>query len=140
MSRPMPNSPPIPDDSAAFDCRATAALLRALGPLVWASHAGAVVAALQHAWVPLVGWGVVVYLAVRLRLDADLLTMLADDPHQAPGRLDVWLVRARLRTTPPPARGLAERCQGARRLAGYLIAACLFQAIATAVFFLGSPR
>lgn len=140
MSRPMPNSPPIPDDAAVFDCRATAALLRALEPLVWASHVGALVAALQHLWVPLVAWAVVVYLAVRLRLDADLLTLLVTDPHQVPSRLDVWLVRAGLRTTPPPVRGVAERCHGARRWARFLIAACLLQAVATAALLLSSPR
>lgn len=44
-------------DEAAFDCRATAALLRSMGTLVWASHAGALVAVSYRVWIPLPAWG-----------------------------------------------------------------------------------
>lgn len=134
MSRPAPDLPPLPD---AFDCRATAALLRSVGTLLWASHAAAVVAASARAWYPLVGWGLVLYFALRVRLDAELLELLALDPQHAPGRLDQWLSRAGLRA-PSRERRIEDRCQGSRRLARYLIGAFVLQIAATAVALVSS--
>ncbi len=109
-----------------------------MGALTWASHAAALVAAANHAWIPLLGWGLVLYFAVRVRLDAELLELLADDPQHAPGRLDHWLSQAGLRahSAHREKRSVAARCQGSRRLARYLIGAFLLQIAATAVAFL----
>jgi len=142
VSRPAPDFQPTSDARRAedaFDCRATAALLRSMGTLVWASHAGALVAASYHAWIPLLGWGLAVYFAVRVQLDAGLLEMLARDPESAPEQLDAWLSRAGLRARGGD-RSIAERCQGARRLARYLAGACLLQFGATAVAILSGNR
>ncbi len=123
-------------EEIAFDCRATAALLRSLGTLVWASHVGAVVSASYHTWIPLVAWGVVLYLGVRVRLDAELLELLASAPDQAPGRLDRWLLRANLRRSTTPDRDIVDRCQGSRRLARNLVMALVAQMAALAVIIL----
>ena len=88
MSRPAPDSA---STAAAFDCRATAAMLKSMRSLEWASHIGAVLAIGGHKWFPLLVWGVVIYFAVRVRLDAELLEMLAEDPECAPNKLDQWL-------------------------------------------------
>ena len=120
---------------AAFDCRATAALLRSMGTLVWASHAAAVLTASTHARYPLLVWGLVLYFAVRVRLDVELLELLARDPESAPGRLDQWLSQAGLRARSGE-RSIADRCQGSRRLARHLICALVLQFAATAVVFL----
>lgn len=111
-----------------FDCRATAALLRSMGTLVWASHLAALVAAMNHAWWALAGWGLVIYFAVRVRLDAELLDLLASDPNNAPGQLDEWLSRAR------SDRSIADRCRGARKLARNLTIALLAQVAFTGWF------
>ncbi len=110
-----------------------------MGTLVWASHAGALVAASYHAWIPLLGWSLVVYFAVRVQLDAGLLEMLARDLESAPAQLDAWLSRAGLRTRREE-RSIADRCAGGRRLARYLAGACLLQFGATAVAILSGNR
>ncbi|MEP7351889.1 MAG: hypothetical protein ABI824_01525 [Acidobacteriota bacterium] len=150
MSKPAPDLQPTSNAlhaEATFDCRATVALLKAMSPLVWASHAAALLAASYHAWLPLLPWGLVIYFAIRVRLDAALLEMLACDPMSAPGRLDQWLSRAGLRARVGELsivernieeRTIEVRCQGSRRLARYLAGACLLQLGATAVVFLRS--
>lgn len=130
MSKPAPTLAPTPE--AAFDCRATAALLKSLGTLVWASHVCALVAVGFRSFFPLLLWGVVLYFAVRVRLDAALLEMLARDPGQAPRQLDAWLSAARLRTSAAD-RSIEDRCLGARRLGRLLVFAFLLQVLATAV-------
>lgn len=112
-----------------FDCRATSALLRAMSPLVWASQAGAVIAAgSRHGWLSLGCWLVVCYFAVRVSLDAGLLDLMA----QGSEHVDDWLARAGLRSR-PQARSLEDRCRGARRLARNLLAAWMAQMAALAM-------
>jgi len=122
---------------AAFDCRATAAMLKSMRSLEWASHIGAVLAVGGHKWFPLLVWGVVIYFAVRVRLDAELLEMLAEDPECAPGRLDQWLSQVGLRSSSVE-RSIKDRCKGARVLARYLVCAVLLQFAVTALVFWGS--
>ena len=74
-----------------------------------------------------VAWLVVVYFAVRVELDARLFDLLARDPDGAPERLDDWLARAGLRAKTAVARGVEQRCAGARRLAMGLVAAWIGQ-------------
>jgi hypothetical protein len=124
-------------EDAVFDCRATASLLRAVGVLVWAAHVGAVLAISRSQLFPLLGWGMVVYFAVRMRLDAELLELLAGDPRHAPAKLDQWLSKAGLRA-PGVERSIGDRCQGARRLARWLVFALIGQAAATALVLLRS--
>lgn len=112
---------------AAFDCRATAALLRALRPLFWASHVGAFLAVgMRWGWVALLCWLLVLYFAVRVELDAGLFELLADDPAAAPARLDDWLARAGLRARSGE-RSIEDRCRGARRLARDFVVAWALQ-------------
>ncbi len=137
MYKHVPDSPLTPDfpaAQAAFDCRATAALLRSLRTLEWASHLGAVLAISGFKWFLLLPWAIVVYCAVRVRLDAELLDLLALDPQSAPGILDEWLSRAGLRAPSDP-RSIGDRCKGARRLALYLVCAFILQCAATALAF-----
>lgn len=117
--------PALPTQQA-FDCQATAALLRSLAPLVWASHVAALGAAYWAAWPALAIWGVVLYFAVRVQLDAGLFELLARDPAQGPGRLDDWLLRAGLRRE-VSSRSLEERCAGGRRLARNFLLAWALQ-------------
>ena len=97
--------------------------------LVWVSHIFALVAASYRVWWPLLAWGLVVYFAFRVRFDAELLELFARDPNTAPGKLDQWLSRA-----PNPNRSIADRCEGARRLARNLVYALIGQFAGTAWF------
>lgn len=124
MSSPAPGMPP------EFDCRATAALLRGMSPLVWASQAGAVIAAgYRHGWPSLACWLVVCYFSVRVYLDAGLLELMAQGSEL---HVDEWLARAGLRSRAQP-RSLEDRCRGARRLARNLLAAWIAQMAALAM-------
>lgn len=120
---------PALDTQQAFDCRATAAWLHALAPVVWASQVCALAAFYGGAWIALPCWVAVLYLAVRAHLDAALLDLLAQDPEQAPGRLDDWLARAGWRSPAVAARSMAGRCRGARRLGVYLVSAFAMQVL-----------
>jgi hypothetical protein len=127
---------PLETGEDSFDCTATSTLLRSLGALVWASHVLAFLAIAIFTWYPLLPWAAVLYFGVRVRLDADLLQILARDPGRAPGRLDDWLARTGLRSNKVH-RSLSARCQGSRRLAFYLLCAFLLQAAATGVALFG---
>jgi len=122
---------PATNAREAFDCQATAALLRSLAPLAWASHVSALIAifgvGVREAWPVLVCWPVVLYFAVRVSLDAGLFELLARDPEQSPARLDEWLESTGLRTRPLTTRGVEDRCRGARRLARSFAGAWLLQ-------------
>ncbi len=125
--------------NAEFECRATAAGLRALRPLVAAAQVGAMVAGVRLGvgvsdWLAasLALWGLGLYLAVRVSLDAQLLDLLAADPAGHPGRLDEFLVRAGLRAAPVN-RSVEERCRGARRWARWLLLAIVCQLAVLAV-------
>lgn len=120
-------SSPAPGTQPEFDCRATAAMLRALQPLIWASQIAALIAAgSRHGWVSMLCWGPVLYFAVRVQLDAGLFELLAENPGLAQERLDTWLARAGLRKRGSH-RSLEDRCRGAHRLARNFAAAWLAQ-------------
>lgn len=126
---------PVPDSAsteAAFDCRATAALLKSMGGLEWASHLAAALAISKFQWLPLLAWGLVLYFSVRVRLDTKLLEMLAGDPMGAPDQLDDWLSRTGLRARRGE-RSIGDRCKGARDLARNLVYALLLQFLVTAL-------
>ena len=119
--------------NAAFTCRATAASLRALRPLMTAAHVGAVAAGIWLTAQPspwliasLAVWAPGLYLAVRVHLDAELLELLATDPERHPAELDEFLVRAGLRRSPINC-SIEERCQGARRWGSRLVLAVVLQ-------------
>lgn len=126
-----PVNKPELDTQQAFDCRATAALLRSVTPLVWASHVGVLLS--RDAWPVLLCWLAGCYLAVRIHLDAGLFELLARDPAQAPGQLDDWLAAAGLRPSTGVERSVEERCQGARRLVRHFAIVWLVQMAALAV-------
>lgn len=106
-----------------------------MGVVLWIAHVGALGAFLIGAYWSLLVWAVVVYLAVRVRLDAELLEMLAVDTAAVPARLDAWLESVGLRRSEGE-RTIAQRCRGARRLACYLVGACVLQWVVTAVVLL----
>ena len=129
MLKPAPDSA---STEAAFDCRATAALLKSIGGLEWASHLAAVLAISKFKWLPLLAWGFVLYLSVRVRLDTQFLEMLADDPEGTPSKLDEWLSMTGLRSRRAE-RSIEDRCKGARDLAHNLVYALLLQFLVTAL-------
>ncbi|HEU0120670.1 MAG TPA: hypothetical protein VFQ91_09110 [Bryobacteraceae bacterium] len=102
--------------------RGTAALLRSGEAAAWAGHVGAVLAGLglvhqglRFGYVAALGlWACLVYLHVRVRLDEELFTWLAEGSD--PGSLDQFLERAGLRKRPNSPRPAAERMAGAVRL------------------------
>jgi len=114
--------------SAEFDCRATAALLRSGSTAVLAGHAAALMSvlaigpsgiALWIAFCAVVVWSVVVYLAIRVKIDVGLFELLAEHPTE---ELDEWLKTARLRDEVAP-RTIAERRTGALKLWRRLVVA-----------------
>jgi hypothetical protein len=123
---------------ASFDCRVTAAVLRSGSSLALAGHAIAVMSVLSignggsAAWIEccsMLTWCVVVYLAVRVKIDANFFEILAEDQsaegHRA-GQLDDWLDAAGLRKDTGP-RTIEERRCGALRLWLALVAAVATQ-------------
>jgi hypothetical protein len=106
---------------ASLDCRATAAVLRSGASVALAGHVAALmsVLAMYHggapAWmagVALLVWCVVVYLAVRVKIDAGFFEVLATEQAD---QLDSWLADAGLRKGSRP-RSIPERRRGALRL------------------------
>jgi hypothetical protein len=109
--------------------------------LVWAAHAGVLMAAWRggKGFLPVLAcWLVVLYFAVRVGLDARLFDLLAHDPAQAPGRLDEWLVQSGLRRAKAD-RGMEDRCHGARCLARNLAGAWLVEMVTLVFFVLRGP-
>ena len=97
---------------AGFACRAAAASLRALRPVMAAAQAVAIVAgvwlgAQASIWLvaSLTVWAAGLYLAVRVYLDAELLELLAGDPERHPRELDHFLIRAGPRSIDASAKG-----------------------------------
>jgi hypothetical protein len=112
---------------ASFDCRATAAVLRSGGSVAVAGHVAALmnVLAMYHggplvwiAWCGLLVWCVVVYLAIRVKIDTQFFALLATEPAD---QLDTWLAETGLRKDTGP-RTLPERRSGALRLWRMLVA------------------
>jgi len=119
---------------AEFACRAAAASLRALRPLMAASQAVAIVAGVwllnARTSICLVAsftvWAAGLYLAVRVYLDAELLELLAADPESHPDKLDQFLIQAGLRRQPVK-RSIEGRCHGSLLLAKGLVVAFVAQ-------------
>jgi hypothetical protein len=123
---------------ASFDCRATAAVLRSGSSVALAGHAAAVMSVLSignggsAAWVgccSMLTWCVVVYLALRVKMDALFFEVLAVDPgavDQNAGQLDDWLEATGLRKNAGP-RTIEDRRRGALRLWKALVAAVATQ-------------
>ncbi|MBI2688482.1 MAG: hypothetical protein HYX27_19430 [Acidobacteria bacterium] len=103
------------------DCHGTACLLRSGITASYAGHAGAVIAGigLIHQGLGigyaagLFAWACLVYLQIRVSLDAELFTLLANGAE--PADLDNFLVRSRLLTSPRQ-RSIEDRCRGAAAL------------------------
>jgi hypothetical protein len=110
---------------ASFDCRAAAAVLRSGGSIALAGHAAAVMSVLlisKSRWIEccsLLAWCVVVYLAVRVSIDAHFFELLADNPA---GQFDDWLDATGLRKNSGP-RTIQDRRRGALRLWRALVVA-----------------
>ncbi len=113
------------EPSASFDCRATAAVLHSGASVTLAGHSAALIAAVllrSAGWIALCAllvWCVVIYLSVRVRMDAQFFDLLADHPVD---QLDTWLDSAGLRKNSAP-RTIPERRRGALRLWRALVAA-----------------
>jgi hypothetical protein len=109
----------------SFDCRATAAVLGSGNIAAVAGHVAAVICTLsiQTGDAPtkcaLLVWCVVIYLAIRVRMDALFFELLADHPAE---QLDNWMKAAGLRKH-APARTIQDRRRGALRLWRALLAA-----------------
>lgn len=126
--RPFPphevvcNNIRVDDSQPAFDCQAAAALLRSGMPASFAAHVAGVAAFFHRPEstfgfaliaASLACWTAVIYLAIRVTLDAALFDMLAEDPDRGPGRLDFFLASARLRQEVTDTRPIEDRIQGA---------------------------
>ena len=102
--------------SDSFDCRATAAVLRSANSAVIAGHVAAVISALTissgTAKCALLVWCIVIYLAIRVRMDALFFELLADHSGE---QFDDWMKAAGLRMH-TPSRTIQDRRRGALRL------------------------
>jgi hypothetical protein len=109
----------------AFDCKATAAVLKSGSAIAMAGHAAAIMSVLVIAspiwkggfgiWMEscsIAVWCVAVYLAVRVRIDGEFFELLANE---SADDLDAWLESAGLRKK-SAARSVQERRRGALRL------------------------
>lgn len=115
------------------DWRATAGLLRAGFHASIVGHAGAVMAGMGHGparLVALAAWGYLVYLQVRVSLDAELFTLLADGV--APAEMDGFLARAGLIGTPRE-RSPQDRCRGALLLWRQLMIVLAIELVAVVI-------
>jgi hypothetical protein len=113
---------------ASFDCLATAAVLRSGGSVALAGHAAALMSVLSISrgwieWGALLVWCAVVYLSIRVRLDAQLFELLAQHPAE---QLDLWLDAAGLRKHRSP-RTMEERRRGAMKLWRALVVAVVIE-------------
>ncbi len=122
---------------SATECRATASLLRSGSTLVLAAHVGALLAGFHvqsqapGIWLcfaSLLCWCVVLYLAVRIKIDAGFFDLLAADPDHAPEQLDQFLDKAGLRKL-SKSRTNDERCQGALGLWRRMVAMVIVQLV-----------
>ena len=113
----------------AFDCRATAAVLKTGNGLALAGHAATLMTVLSTsngAWLKacaVLVWCVIVYLAIRVQLDSRFFELLAS--HKAE-ELDQWLQAAQLRKDNPPGT-IAERRRRALRLWKALVIALVIE-------------
>ena len=119
----------------ATECIATASLLRSGSTLVLTAHVGAALAGFHihsqshgiwFCFASLLCWCAVVYLAVRIKIDAGFFVLLAADPDHAPEELDHFLDKAGLRKV-TKSRTIDERCQGAIGLWRKMVAVLVLQ-------------
>jgi hypothetical protein len=118
---------------ANVDWQGTAGLLRAGFRASMAGHAGAVLAGMGQGparLVALAAWGYLVYLQVRVSLDVELFTLLANGV--APGEMDGFLVRAGLIKSPRE-RSPEDRCRGALRLWRQLMIVLVIELVAVVI-------
>jgi hypothetical protein len=126
--------------SDSFDCLATAAVLRSGKSAAVAGHVAAVISALsirsggRVAMFALLVWCLVVYLAIRVRMDALFFKLLADHPAE---QFDDWMNAAGLRKHASPGT-IQDRRRGALRLWRGLIAAVIIEIALTLVGVLRS--
>lgn len=124
--------------AASFDCRATAAVLRSGSSLALAGHVAAVMSVLSigngglAGWIEFCSmliWCAVVYLATRVKMDANFFELLADGPHaeQFDGWLDATGLRKNAGPKNPGPRTIEDRRRGALRLWKALVAAVATQ-------------
>ena len=117
-----------------IDFQGTAALLRAGFRVSMAGHVGVVLAALgtpgPARLVALAAWGYLVYLQVRVSLDAELFTVLANGA--TPVDLDGFLVRSGL-VKQARERTDEDRCRGALRLWRWLMAVLVVELVAAVI-------
>src|SRR5579863_9689950 len=126
--------------SAAFDSRATAAVLRSGSSVALAGHTAAVISVLSIgnggsvAWIEccsMLIWCAVVYFAVRVKMDVLFFELLAEDQRAGDQRaadLDGWLDAAGLRKNAGP-RTIGERRRGALRLWRAMVAVVAMQIV-----------
>lgn len=123
----MPNEFP-----ASFDCQATAAVLRSGSKLALAGHVAVAISVLSMwnggaagwiKWCSVLVWCAVVYLAIRVKIDALFFELLAI---HAGEQLDEWLHATGLRKNTTP-KTIPERRRGALRLWRALVAAVAAQ-------------
>ncbi len=111
----------------SFDCLATAAVLRSGGSLALAGHIAAAISVLSAGtWTKacvLLVWCAIVYLAIRVKMDASFFELLAAHPAE---QLDDWLDAAGLRKNVAP-RTIQDRRRGALRLWRALVAAVVVE-------------
>ena len=119
----------------SFDCRATAALLHSGSSVALAGNVAAVIAAIcirsagAIAFCVLIAWCAVVYLAIRVSIDARFFELLANHPVD---QFDSWLNATGLRKT-STARTIQERRRGAIRIWRALIAAAAIEIAMTLI-------
>jgi hypothetical protein len=118
----------------AFECLATAAVLRSGRTIALAGHAGALMSLLPlsrggaAAWIAccsVLAWCGVVYFAMRVQIDSRLFELLATYPADL---LDRFLVEEGLHRELPP-RSMADRRSGAMGLWRTLVAAFVAQTV-----------
>jgi hypothetical protein len=108
----MPDEPP-----ASFDCLATAAVLRSGATIALAGHVAVVISVLSESavwikWCSILVWCLIVYLAIRIKIDVRFFELLAVQPAE---HLDAWLNTNGLRKSTRP-KTIPERRRGALRL------------------------
>lgn len=117
-----------------IDWQGTAALLRSGFRTSMAGHVGAVLAALgtpgPARLVALAAWGYLVYLQVRVSLDVELFTLLANGATTA--EVDGFLVRSGL-LGQARERSDADRCRGALRLWKWLMGVLVIELVAAVI-------
>jgi hypothetical protein len=128
----------LDEPSASFDCLATAAVLRSGATIALAGHIAVVISVFSGSivwmkWCSVLVWCLIVYLAIRVKIDVRFFELLAVQPAE---QLDTWLDTTGLRKSARP-KTIQERRRGALRLWRALMAGV---AIEIALLLLGMLR